>query len=104
MLRIGRILIVGFMFALSCIAQPETPAKSLADLRKAADSGDVNAQYGLGLLLEDEGAAQDYAQAAKWFRKVAEQGHAWAQTKLGLFNHNGRGVEQNDRGSGEVVP
>jgi TPR repeat protein len=32
--------------------------------------------------------------AVKWFRKAAEQGHAWAQCNLANCYYNGKGVEQ----------
>ena len=37
---------------------------------------------------------QDYAEAATWFRGVAEQGHAGAQFKLGYMHYKGLGVPQ----------
>ena len=37
---------------------------------------------------------QDYAEAAKWFRIAAEQGHADAQCDLGACYRDGRGVVQ----------
>ncbi|MDD4887874.1 MAG: tetratricopeptide repeat protein, partial [Thiomonas sp.] len=37
---------------------------------------------------------QDYAQAASWFRKAADQGDARAQCNLGLRYYNGQGVPQ----------
>ena len=40
------------------------------------------------------GVKQDYNEAAKWFRKAAEQGHADAQNNLGLAYFNGNGVPQ----------
>ena len=43
-----------------------------------------------------EGVPQNYAEAAIWFRLAAEQGHAWAQTTLGVMYLNGRGVPQDD--------
>src|ERR1017187_4656498 len=39
---------------------------------------------------------QDYAQAAFWYRKAADQGLVKAQSKLGLLYHNGKGVPQDD--------
>ena len=36
----------------------------------------------------------DYAEAVKWYRKAAEQGHARAQYSLGFMYYNGRGVPQ----------
>ncbi len=41
-----------------------------------------------------EGVEQDYMEATKWYRKAAEQGHAQAQTNLGVVYANGEGVEQ----------
>ncbi len=40
------------------------------------------------------GVAQDYAEAAKWYRKSAEQGNAVAQRKLGSMYEVGVGVRQ----------
>ena len=41
--------------------------------------------------------AQDYREAAHWFHKAAEQGHAVAQGLLGIMYRVGRGVAQDDR-------
>ena len=41
--------------------------------------------------------SQNYEEAAKWFRKAAEQGHAIAQYNLGELFYLGRGVPQNDQ-------
>ena len=37
---------------------------------------------------------EDYYEAVKWYRKAAEQGHAFAQTNLGLCYEEGKGVSQ----------
>jgi len=37
---------------------------------------------------------QDHAEAARWYRKAAEQGHADAQYNLGVMYENGQGVRQ----------
>jgi TPR repeat protein len=42
------------------------------------------------------GVAQDDAEAARWYRLAAEQGHAGAQFNLGIMFANGRGVGQDD--------
>lgn len=39
---------------------------------------------------------QNFTEAAKWFRKAAEQGHAKAQFNLGLMYGKGEGVGRND--------
>ena len=41
---------------------------------------------------QGKGVPQDYKEAAKWYRKSAEQGDADAQDKLGLMYYNGQGV------------
>ncbi len=41
-----------------------------------------------------QGVQQDYAEAAKWYRKAAVQGVAAAQYNLGLMYTNGHGVTQ----------
>jgi uncharacterized protein len=43
---------------------------------------------------EGKGVPQDYAEAVKWYRRAAEQGHARAQHNLGAMYFNGRGVLQ----------
>ena len=42
------------------------------------------------------GVPQDDAEAAKWYRLVAEQGDTWTQTRLGVMYANGEGVPEND--------
>ena len=59
----------------------------------SAKKGDVLGQYALGVFyVHGEGVAQDYVEAAKWFRKAADQGFARAQHDLGLCYENGDGV------------
>jgi len=43
-----------------------------------------------------QGEPQDYAKAAEWFRKAAEQGHAEAQFTLSLLYHDRQGVQKDD--------
>jgi len=62
-------------------------------IRKAAESGDAEAQYKLGhLYSEGHGVPQDNNLAAVWWRKAADQGNANAQSNLGLAYINGDGV------------
>ena len=42
-----------------------------------------------------EGVKQDLSEAAKWYRKSAEQGKASAQLNLGMMYISGRGIRQN---------
>ena len=40
------------------------------------------------------GVEKDLKEAAKWYRKAAEQGHAYGQYNLGDMYENGKGVEK----------
>jgi hypothetical protein len=42
------------------------------------------------------GVAQDAHQAAIWYRKAAEHGHAGAQFNLGICYMNGAGVDEDE--------
>ena len=65
-------------------------------IQLAADWGDADAQYNLGVMYhKGDGVPQDYAQAAKWFRLAADQGFAQAQFNLGVMYFNGDGVRKN---------
>lgn len=76
----------------SC-APPQTDA--LASTIQRAERGNAHAQTTLGRAYRDgEGAPQDYAQAASWFRKAAEQGDAYAQLLLAWAYRDGEGVPQ----------
>jgi hypothetical protein len=60
-----------------------------------ARAGDATAQYKLGYdYYLGHGISQDYAQAAIWWRKAAEQGFADAQNNLGVLYNSGKGVPQ----------
>ena len=63
---------------------------------QAAENGDAQAQYDLGVMYRDgESVQQDYAEAVKWFRLAAEQEVPEAQYDLGVMYFDGRGVPQN---------
>jgi TPR repeat protein len=58
-----------------------------------ANCDDAEVQFKLGLKFAGgKGAAQDYAQAATWYRKAAEQNHFLAQFNLGMMYAHGQGV------------
>src|SRR5665213_2115469 len=60
-----------------------------------ADEGNPPAQSVLGVAYyEGRGVRKDFAEAAKWFLKAAEQGIAQAQGYLGLMYQLGQGVPQ----------
>ena len=64
-----------------------------AALRKA-QAGDAEAQFQVGQsYAEGRGVTRDLAEAAKWYRKAAEQENAAAQDGLGICFFRGKGVE-----------
>ena len=64
--------------------------------RAAADQGDAEGAYQLGLMChEGQGAEKDDAQAVEWYRKAAQQGHAQAQNALGRMYDKAWGVARN---------
>ncbi len=61
--------------------------------RPLAKSGNVDAQFGLGVIYNDAmGVPQDYIEANYWFLRAAEQGNAPAQFNLGNAYKNGTGM------------
>jgi hypothetical protein len=76
----------------------EFASMPLDKLKAAAEAGDQEAQYDLGnrfvAKASSNGRRTDAANAVKWYRRSAEQGHANAQYRLGLAYAKGEGVEQ----------
>jgi len=76
-------------------AQEESGSQDVAGVREKAEQGDVNAQFFLGDLYAGEmgflGVRQDEAEAARWYRMAAEQGHAQAQYNISGFVEYGFG-------------
>ena len=65
--------------------------------RQAAEQGEAEAQYNLGLMYANgRGVPENDAEVVKWFRIAAEQGFAPAQNDLGLMYANGTGGPQDD--------
>jgi TPR repeat protein len=66
-------------------------------LGKAAEQGEPQAQFGLGVMYANgRGVPQDYAQAVKWFHAAVDRGNLAPCFYLGLFYENGLGVAKND--------
>lgn len=62
-------------------------------LAQAAHAGDAKAQLRLGVRYhQGVGVTQDYALAARWFKRAAEQGLADAQFNLGLMCYHAQGL------------
>lgn len=63
-------------------------------LRLAAANGDSSAQFEVGArFAEGEGVPQNFAEAAKWYQRSAEQGFALAQYRLGTLYERGLGLK-----------
>jgi TPR repeat protein len=90
------LLLIGFV-ALTCSAASAQRKGVDPALLAKAKAGDAHAQLAIGQVYE-EGIAvpQDYAQAASWFQKAADQDLAKAQDELGFLYHTGNGVAQDD--------
>ena len=78
---------------LSFLAYSQPPA-GRPPLRERAAAGDPEAQFTLGKNYEAgrSGLKRDYAEAARWYLKSAEQGNVYAQASLGILYHAGKGV------------
>jgi TPR repeat protein len=66
---------------------------AVKEFRAAAEQGDANSQFNLGLMYEKGiGVSVDEKQAIAWYRKSAEQGNSNAQFNLAVLYENGRGT------------
>jgi hypothetical protein len=69
-----------------------SPAEHVRCLREEAERGDMLSQHSLGLAyLVGDATPQDYEEAAKWFRRAANQGHPTSQFHLSAMYKSGRG-------------
>lgn len=90
-LMLCRVAVADQVFAVS----PEKSKELEAHARVKAEQGEARAEDQLGWLLAlnpAAGAPRDYAEAAKWFRKAADQDYPDAQINLGLLYYKGLGV------------
>jgi hypothetical protein len=79
---------------------PTDPEKAVSRYTKAAELGDAEAQFNLGVCYDfGEGVQKDPQKAAEWYLKAAEQGHPKAQFKLGVCYEYGEGVRKNPQKS-----
>ena len=70
-------------------------AETINEWRQAAEQGDADAQYNLGIFYsQDDSVDKDMTEAVKWFRKAAELGHVEAQFNLALCYAKGEGVDK----------
>ena len=67
---------------------------AVKEFRSAADKGDANSQFNIGLMYEQGiGVGKDEREAVAWYRKAAEQGNSNAQYNLAVLYENGRGTK-----------
>jgi len=72
-------------------ADPKFDKDDISSIREYAENGSPEAQYYLALHYENE---KNMEEAARWYRKSAEQNDLDAQYKLGLCYDKGEGVKQ----------
>ena len=83
--------------AVMILAVRLTATSDLDSLKVAAEQGDAEAQFNLGVMYDTgEGIPKNPAEAVRWYRMAAEQGDAKAQFYLGVMYHTGEGVPEND--------
>ena len=92
-------LVCGILAAALCSLSLQ--AKTFREVRAAAEKGDADARFELGLY-HSLGICvkRDAAETEKWFRKAAEQGHVAARA---YCLSEGYGVEQDLEKAGEVA-
>lgn len=70
-------------------------AEALRWYLRAADAGDVDAQYNIcRITSQGLGVPADYSEALKWCSKAADSGDEFGQLGMGLIYENGTGVPQ----------
>lgn len=89
-----RLIAILLSASVACAAEPTV---TLQDLTLRAEAGDRTAMHALAAsyYAGSNGAEQDFAKAADWYRRLAKAGDPRAQTTLGLMHARGYGVEKN---------
>ncbi len=86
---------------------PSTSGLSSSDLdllKKAAETGNAEAQHQLGMCFANgDGVELDYSKAFDWVQKAADQQHPQALRTLAWLYANGFGTEQNDEKAQALV-
>lgn len=92
-LEMKKLIGVWLMAATLTMGSATVVLADFLDWKRLAEQGDAAAQSILATMyVNGDGVAQDYKEAAKWYRKSAEQGWADAQGWLGAMYGNGQGV------------
>ncbi len=73
--------------------QTKADRKPIEEVKAKAEAGDAESEVELGRRYDKgEGVVKDHTEAAKWYRKAAEQNLADAQYNLGVCYEHGEGV------------
>jgi TPR repeat protein len=73
------------------------PPGKLKTIAPPVDEGDAEMQFALGLMYSSAAEAdRDFVQAARWYRKAADQDHTLAQFNLGIMFASGQGVPRDE--------
>ena len=73
--------------------QTKADQKPIEEVKAKAEAGDAESEVELGRRYDKgEGVVKDHAEAAKWYRKAAEQNLARGQYNLGICYEQGEGV------------
>ncbi len=68
--------------------------KAIYWLKKAAEQGDADSQWLLGTCYEKgRGVSRNFYEAAKWYKKAADQGHRFAKDDYREMKLRGYGVD-----------
>ena len=102
--RPGKLVLLLAAFAFLAGCQPGTADIENTGRRakaKDAEAKDAEAQHSLGrMYVYGEEVPHNLREAAKWYRKAADQGHPEAQYDLGLMYARGEGSAAGLPGSG----
>lgn len=83
--RIQSVIVpVFFSLGLACFAQTQTA--DVEQVKANAEKGEAKSQVALAIMYyRGQGVLQHFSEAARWFRKAADQGDPLAQKNLGVL-------------------
>jgi hypothetical protein len=95
--RVSRSIVFLICLLPFTVFSKKKPELHFNEVKLTAIDGDADAQFQLaGLYARGDVVEQNLAEAVKWYRKAAEQGHDSAQYKLGLAYQKGKGVPKSE--------
>ncbi|MCZ8106916.1 MAG: tetratricopeptide repeat protein [Burkholderiales bacterium] len=80
--------------------RPESDRRAAELMRRAADAGEIDAQYALAVLYrQGKGVIRDPVEGAIWMARAAASRNAAAEVEYGIMLFNGEGVIRNEVGA-----